>query len=180
MHCNDLKPLSPEIAHAYRQLVAELDKKISEISSGVLQQQLRCAPGCDGCCVQFSVLPLEAAMVAEAVMGKKVRYDDTDGEGCKLLKEGLCSLYDNRPVICRTQGLPLAYVDEEAGIIEVSACQVNFRDDYPLSHDELFYMDSFNGRLAQLNAEYCRENAIDLKIRIPLADCLPGRMQSAR
>ncbi|WP_136798690.1 YkgJ family cysteine cluster protein [Desulfosediminicola ganghwensis] len=166
-----LKRLSPAISHAYIQLIMELDERISEISATQLQKQLKCGPGCDGCCIQFSVLPLEAAIVAEAAVAKNVTAEN-NGESCSLLKDGLCSVYEVRPVICRTQGLPLAYIDEEAGAIEVSACPVNFPDDYPLSHDELMFMDSYNGRLAQLNVQYCTENDIDCSVRIPLADCV--------
>lgn len=174
MCSNTLNPVSPEIVEAYRQLVAELDGKIAEIYSVSLKKQLRCEPGCDGCCMRFSVLPVEAALVGQAVVAKGISLEN-DQQNCLLLKDGLCSIYDLRPVICRTQGLPLAYVDEEAGAIEVSACPLNFPDDYPLSHEELLYMDPFNSRLAQLNAEYCRENDLDLEVRIPLAACLAGQ-----
>lgn len=175
MNGKNLKPLSPEIDHAYRLLVAELDEKIAEISRTLLQnKQLQCGPGCDGCCMPFSVLPIEAAMIAEVVITRRVCVESC-GEGCRLLNDGLCTIYEMRPVICRTQGLPLAYVDEEAGTIEVSACPLNFPDEYPLSHEELFYMDSFNGRLAQLNVQYCNENGLDLSTRIPLANCIVGK-----
>jgi len=171
MCSNTLKPLSAEIVEAYRQLVAEIDEKIAEILSASLQTPLQCGPGCDGCCMQFSVLPVEAALVGQAVAVKGLNLEENQ-QSCVLLKDGLCSIYDLRPVICRTQGLPLAYVDEEAGAIEVSACPLNFPEDYPLSHEELLYMDPFNSRLAQLNAQYCRENELDLEMRIPLAACL--------
>lgn len=171
---NTLKLPSAEILEAYRQLVVELEEKIAEISSTSLHAPLRCGPGCDGCCMQFSVLPVEAALIAQAVAAKGLSLENNQ-KTCVLLKDGLCSIYDLRPVICRTQGLPLAYIDEEAGAIEVSACPLNFPDDYPLSHEELLYMDPFNGRLAELNVRYCRENDLDPEKRIPLAACLAAQ-----
>lgn len=171
MGIRQFRPLSAELVQVYKKLVADLDEKIVEISSSSLQKQLNCVPGCDECCMQFSVLPIEAAVVAEAVQIHPVTAE-IRGDGCRLLCESRCTIYDMRPLICRTQGLPLAYVDEEAGTIEVSACQKNFPDDYPLSHQELFYMDPFNDRLARLNEQYCEENGLDPRKRIPLAACL--------
>ena len=121
----------------------------------------------------FSVLPLEAAMLAEALAGQSltvVRSPDR----CLLLRDGLCAIYALRPVICRTQGLALAYIDEAAERIEVSACPLNFPDAAPLEQEDLLFMDLFNERLAALNLRYCRLNGLAPERRIALAD-LPAQ-----
>lgn len=92
-----------------------------------------------------------------------------DHSSCSLLHNNLCSIYDIRPLICRTQGLPLGYVDEDSGCIEVSACRLNFADDYQFSHEDLFLMDQFNLSLAELNMQYCSAAKLDPQQRIAIA-----------
>lgn len=161
---------SKQIIDRYNELVAELDEVIAELCEKRFDE-LQCRPGCSDCCVRFSVLPLEAAIV------KRVLHDvhvegDSGKEKCLLLKNDCCTVYDNRPIICRTQGLALGYVDEDAGAIEVSACPLNFPEDYPLTHEDLLFMDEFNSRLYELNLEFCAEVGLDPEKRIPLADLL--------
>lgn len=162
-------PTSPDIRNAYRELVADIEVMTEKFAQDRFRTILQCGPGCADCCIRFSVLPLEAAIVAEALQGQKPIPRD-DGDKCLLLSGDLCQVYEVRPVICRTQGLPLGYIDEAAGTIEVSACPLNFPDDYPLTHDDLLYMDQFNSRLAALNLQYCRAAGLDPEKRIPLAD----------
>ena len=159
------------IRGAYYQLIADLDTTITALAGNRFQSILRCGPGCSDCCMQFSVLPLEAAFIAE-ILQAKILVAGNDREKCLLLADDLCQVYEVRPVICRTQGLPLGYVDEVAGAIEVSACPLNFPDDFPLTHDDLLYMDQFNSRLAELNLQYCRATGLDSEKRIPLADLI--------
>ena len=168
-------PLPAEsIRKAYRQLIADLDSMIGALAGGRFQTVLNCGPGCSDCCTRFSVLPLEAALVSEMLRERTPIRAGAAREKCLLLADDLCQVYEVRPVICRTQGLPLGYIDEEAGTIEVSACPLNFADEYPLGHDDLLYMDQFNRRLAELNLHYCRAAGLDPEKRIPLAELIPA------
>lgn len=164
-----LPPPSPDIRRAYRELVADIEAMTEKYTQERFRTIMQCGPGCADCCIRFSVLPLEAAVVAEALQGKIVLLQD-EGDKCLLLSGDLCQVYEVRPVICRTQGLPLGYIDEAAGTIEVSACPLNFPEDYPLAHDDLLYMDTFNSRLAALNLQYCHAAGLNPERRIPLAD----------
>lgn len=157
------------ILHAYRQLIADIDTMIDKLAGSRFKAVMKCGPGCSGCCTQFSVLPLEAAIVSGITQSQRPAAGN-DREKCLLLADDLCQIYEVRPVICRTQGLPLGYIDEEAGTIEVSACPLNFPDDYPLGHDDLLFMDRINRRLAELNLDYCRAAGLDPEKRISLAD----------
>jgi Fe-S-cluster containining protein len=157
------------IRAAYRQLVHDIDIMADTLTRERFSTVMQCRAGCSDCCVQFSVLPLEAALVAEMLGGRALSAKQ-ENEKCLLLSDDLCLVYEVRPIICRTQGLPLGYIDEEAGAIEVSACPINFPDDFPLSHDDLMFMDAFNQRLAELNLQYCRLAGLDPEVRIPLAD----------
>ena len=119
----------------------------------------------------FAVLALEAAIIVHLLVPSQV-VSPADEKKCLLLREGLCSVYEQRPIICRTQGLPLGYIDEEAGTIEVSACELNFTQSYPFTHDDLLFMDTFNRRLAGLNQQYCCSAGLRPERRIPISDLI--------
>ena len=157
------------IRQDYEQLIREIDRCVQDLTAGRLAGRVRCAPGCAECCMAFSVLALEAALLSEALVDLSAPGETPEG-CCSFLQDGFCRLYAARPVICRTQGMALAYINEISRSIEVSACPVNFPEDAPLEHEDLFFMDEFNGRLAELNLRYCRQNGLEPEIRIALAD----------
>ncbi len=204
-------PLFPlpndKLKFAYLQLATDIDSLIGSLISERFKKKLKCRPGCIECCINFSVLPLEAAFIIEAIKDSTPTQTDVDSK-CPLLlvpyssksvkknkKTGSvfyeklrlpprhlsrlisrlpglgdhCSIYDIRPIICRTQGLPIAYIDEASGSIEVSACQINFADDYQFSQKDLLFMDQLNQRLAELNLQYCNATGQDPHKRVPLA-----------
>ncbi|MBU0968257.1 MAG: YkgJ family cysteine cluster protein [Proteobacteria bacterium] len=160
----------------YRDLVGRIDgeiKKTAELYGG----RLRCSPGCSTCCTISSVLPLEAALLRQAIgrldeQVKKKIQSQAAGSSCPLLVDRLCVVYQSRPLICRTHGLPIAYVDYERQAIEVSACPLNFAEDYDFEQDELFFIDPFNGELVRLNEEYCTALGINSKFRVPMQELL--------
>ncbi len=81
---------------------------------------------------------------------------------CPLLVNDRCSIYEARPLICRTQGLPLLLEAEDGGL-EVDFCPLNFTgagavDD--LDEDHLAPLDALNLRLSLLNLEHCRETGL--------------------
>lgn len=163
-------PLPDEqVVIAYTKLVFEIDKRVSELTAEHFATVLQCAPGCSDCCMRFSVLPLEAALVRKR-LDTAEPFSSKEEIKCVMLSDDLCRIYEIRPVICRTQGVPVAYIDEEAGAIEVSACQLNFAADYPLTHDHLLFMDQFNSRLYELNQQYCQTNGLEPAQRIPITD----------
>ena len=162
-----------DIRIAYLELVREIDQAVSQLAEGRLAGRIGCRPGCSSCCLAFSVLPLEAAMLQQGILPPSPSAGLRQDGQCVFLAGGLCSAYLHRPVICRTQGLPLAYIDEALERIEVSACPLNFAEDAVLEQEDLLFMDSFNERLAALNLLYCRHHSLDPVVRIPLADLIP-------
>ncbi len=168
----------------YHQLIAALDAEIARVAQ-FHAAALSCGPGCASCCRPFSVLPIEAACVRKAIgalnRASREQLDRNRAKGdnrCPLLIDDLCAIYAARPVICRTQGLPLAYVDEEREAIEVSACGLNFPDDHVFAPEDLLFLDPFNLRLAALNQAWCSKQNLDPTTRIPLRELacstLPG------
>ena len=160
----------------YHRLLATLDAEIARIGARHAAA-LSCGPRCASCCLAFSVLPLEAACLREALGAlpptSREQLDRNLAEGddrCPLLIDDLCSVYAARPVICRTQGLPLAYVDAEREAIEVSACPLNFSDDFAFAPKHLLFMDEFNAILSELNRAWCRKQGLAPDRRIPLRE----------
>lgn len=102
---------------------------------------MQCQVGCTGCCQQdLTVLPLEAAIVAEhvdqlppAARQATIRRSRTAGPPCVFLDDGCCTIYAARPLICRAHGLPILQRDADAAAAEasVSVCSLNFVDGVP-------------------------------------------------
>jgi len=98
--------------------------------------RLRCGPGCADCCGDdLTVFEVEAERIRR-------RHDALLSEGvphrrgaCAFLDaRGSCRIYPDRPYVCRTQGLPLRWLDRvevEAGSQEVEV--VERRDICPLN-----------------------------------------------
>jgi Fe-S-cluster containining protein len=105
--------------------------------------------------------PIRARVEEQA---REVIKREARGEpvACPLLVDNRCSIYESRPLICRTQGLPLL-IEAENGEREVDFCPLNFTeagavDD--LDEDHLVPLDALNLRLALLNLEHCRKTGL--------------------
>lgn len=95
---------------------------------------------------------------------RKVLERDRQGQSvaCPLLVDDRCSIYEARPLICRTQGLPLL-VEAEDGEQEVDFCPLNFTEAgavEDLDEDHLIPLDAMNMRLALINLRHCRETGL--------------------
>ena len=167
-----LPPPDAPLRTAYQDLIAEIDQRMQCLVRQRFSGLLHCRPGCSACCIEFAVLPLEAAHL-QAVLCEEKRPATSSslGKCCLLLANGHCSVYERRPVLCRTQGLALAYIDADQ-TIEVSACPINFPEEFSFEQDDLLFMDSFNDRLAVLNLRYCRQAGLQADCRIALSDIL--------
>jgi hypothetical protein len=105
--------------------------------------QMACRPGCDGCCrARLSVTPLEAEAIrallaklhepARASLRARAQAilagpDAPASEvRCVALDEdGRCAIYEARPLVCRSHGVPIRTRDPR-GLPVVSACALNF------------------------------------------------------
>lgn len=159
-----LPPVSDQLRDEYGSLTAEVDLLVDTLAER-LHEHIRCTPGCSSCCRTFSVCPLEGSLLA---MQSRPASQPCDGSRCRLLVDDRCSAYPHRPLICRTQGMPIGYVDAGLEQIEVSACPLNFAATYSFTVDDLLFLDPFNARLAELNRRYCLENGLDARLRLPL------------
>jgi len=161
-----------ETVDKYWQLVADLESEVRRIS-GYYTDRLKCGPGCSDCCRPFAVFPVEAHIIRSAIKQNSEKCCGPGGERagfCPLLRARYCTIYELRPLICRTQGLPIGYIDHEHALIEVSACELNFGDGDQFEVDRLLMMDTFNGRLREINVAFCKTNNIDPWQRISISE----------
>lgn len=124
------------------------------------QKHMMCRAGCDLCCMDYSIFPVEFFSIAEALENEefRLRGETLKNDGsCVLLKDHKCSIYAQRPIICRTHGLPLLFANDE-GEWELSACELNFNDfDLEDFTDEnTFPQDKYNSRLFMINKEFVK------------------------
>jgi uncharacterized protein len=122
-----------------------------------------CAAGCDRCCqVRFSVFEVEAAPIrralaeleiADPTLRARVRQQGRDphASACALLVDGRCSVYAERPLICRSHGLPIATrdPDDPDGPLTLDHCPLNFVDVAP-PRASVLILDAINRPLAVL------------------------------
>lgn len=123
-------------------------------------ERLKCARGCASCCVDgITVFEVEALEIrrhhAELLDGA-----EPHGEGaCAFLDgEGACRIYEHRPYVCRTQGLPLRWIDEvEDGVVAElrDICPLNEEGEpiETLDEEDCWTLGPVEERLARLQIE---------------------------
>lgn len=123
---------------------------------------IACGPGCYECCSpDLAVFGVEAERIASALnrlasdrpeTRAKIRAQGRDEtrQHCALLVDGLCSVYDERPLICRSHGLAVALPsDENPDETTITSCHHNYRQQPPPSSSVLV-LDAINAPLAVL------------------------------
>ncbi len=93
--------------------------------------RLHCHSGCSSCCVdELSVFEVEAEHIRvhhALLLAQGVPH--AVGACAFLDAEGACRIYEERPYVCRTQGLPLRWIEEEDNE------SAEFRDICPLNQE---------------------------------------------
>jgi len=105
--------------------------------------QMECKSGCAKCCyTDISVFDVEANLIREWFnkldenFKKELKniWSNKNNEGaCSFLYEEKCTIYEVRPIICRTQGAPLFLANENV----LDFCPLNFKDQDPPKEDWL-------------------------------------------
>ncbi|HXC92707.1 MAG TPA: YkgJ family cysteine cluster protein [Geobacteraceae bacterium] len=143
----------------YLAFLERVDKLCSKITAEFAAEIL-CRAGCSGCCRHLNLFTVEAAHLADAVRklspeAKELlagRIDWAEEGSCPLLLDGCCLVYRERPVICRTHGLPL--ITEIEGERMVDFCEENFRGVTSLSGDMVIDLDTLNRTLVAINGRF--------------------------
>lgn len=169
----------------YFELLDRIDSRTKQLAA-LHGKALVCRPCCASCCRNLSVFPVEfhairAAMTRAGIDPETVPFDES--APCGFLNEGLCRIYPFRPIICRTHGLPILFLDDSAGEYawEVSFCELNFagRDYIEFTDDMLLDIEGINADLSRINREFIALKEQEKKhpmLRIPLKElCIPNR-----
>lgn len=121
--------------------------------------RLQCGLGCTDCCRdEITVFAVEAERI-RAAHGDLLASQAPHPVGkCAMLgRRGECRIYDARPYVCRTQGLPLRWLDVdesfESAVEYRDICPLNEAGEPPLEEleaDECWTLGPLEGRLAEL------------------------------
>ncbi|HOY74444.1 MAG TPA: YkgJ family cysteine cluster protein [Deltaproteobacteria bacterium] len=104
-----------DILKSLEALYLEVDEAALRLMS-IHAGRLHCSPGCSTCCIDdITVFEVEAQYIAHHA-AEIIETGDPHPEGaCAFLDgEGSCRIYKYRPYVCRTQGLPLRWIEETA------------------------------------------------------------------
>lgn len=163
----------------YYKLRSEIDALIEELEQ-IHKPHLSCKRGCDLCCMAFSVFPVEFYAIREELNDKinsGLLPAPKNEEDCRFLKNHNCTIYPSRPILCRTHGLPLLYMNNEGTEWELSHCELNFTDydTDEFNHENTYPQDTLNSKLYMINRDFVA-NFTEVKYsetdRIPLSELI--------
>lgn len=143
---------------SYLALRNEIDQLADRLANQH-HEHMQCKKGCDLCCMEFNILPIEFYYIQHKLKTETPEINtEASDESCIFLKNHCCTIYEHRPVICRTHGLPLLYMNSDTEEWELSACELNFTDFDEFDDENTFPQDKFNSRLFVLNEALLKEN----------------------
>lgn len=162
----------------YRLFVNRVDELCGRINQQ-FADRISCRAGCSGCCRHLTLFPVEAAALVvalaalpEASLQILTARGEMPADGpCPLLEDDRCLAYKDRPIICRTHGLPLLTEIDGKKIIDY--CPENFRGVTSIPGDGVMNLDLVNRTLVAINAIFVRETAgpaLKSKERFSIAD----------
>lgn len=146
----------------YKALVSKVDGFVEQTSAR-RRDDMRCEKGCDACChAWLSVGPVEADAVRAGLgqltsearelvrargEAQLLREQRAEAPRCAMLEDdGSCAIYEQRPLVCRTQGHALRYptgfipehsVRARTSQGEVTWCPLNYEAARPAPDDVL-------------------------------------------
>jgi uncharacterized protein len=149
-----------------KDLHTEVDIRAATLESRH-RQRMQCKLGCSGCCVDgITVFEVEAERIRNGAKELLATGTPHAPGMCAFLgSEGECRIYALRPYVCRTQGLPLRWIDEEAEAEYRDICPLNDVEAEPLEEleaEECWTLGEVEERLARLNGPAGRVALRDL------------------
>ncbi len=140
---------------ALAKLHAEVDQAVAPLEAQH-SERLVCKRGCHDCCVDaLTVFEIEADRIRHAYP-KLLDHGDPHPTGaCAFLDaDGACRVYDVRPYVCRTQGLPLRWTDDDVGAEYRDICALN-EPGPPITEldaDDCWTLGTYEAQLATLQS----------------------------
>ena len=174
----------------YHELTAKIDAFFNRVASRHAAD-LRCASGCDGCCHQrLTITAVEAAAIRAhaATLSSAARLDLARAAAtaaptrCAALDDaGRCRIYDARPLVCRSHGVPVRMRDARS-LPVVTSCELNFTARGPAAADPDCILDQelVSTMLALVDREHgAQPDDAAPPPRVDLADLLASLSASA-
>jgi uncharacterized protein len=164
----------------YQNLVEKVDEFSSRITAEYANL-IYCKKGCDNCCRNISIFPVEAfslAMALRQTSSTESAYirelaHSAAPDICPLLDNGACLLYQFRPIICRTHGIPLLISDGHEKTLDF--CPKNFIGISTLPSTSVMNLDLLNATLSAINGIFlasCDGTVCRSKDRFSIAEAL--------
>jgi Fe-S-cluster containining protein len=164
--------MNPEKTMLIEDLYAKVDTFQSRLRDE-LTSRSQCKQGCSRCCyVDLSVFEVEANRIREwfQSLGKTEQqsilrqWKEPKQDGaCVFLRNESCTIYEARPLICRTQGLALSFQDEAKTWIDI--CPLNDSMLEIVKENEIINLDLLNRMLSGLENQDANGA---IRSRIPL------------
>jgi len=161
----------PDIMNALEDLYLEIDQRAYELFD-LHSDRLLCRQGCIKCCMDgITVFEVEARNIREHYGGLLELGVPRTEDACAFLdSEGTCRIYPHRPYVCRTQGLPLRWLDETGtgDIVELrDICPENESGPaiVTLPEEQCWTIGPFELRLAALQALVSGKETVRVPLR---------------
>jgi len=121
----------------------QIDEAVAKLTER-LGAMLQCGPGCAACCAdELTVFQVEAdRILARHAQLLAEALPHPPGACAFLDAAGRCRIYADRPYVCRTQGLPLRWIDDGP-------------DGQPAEHRDICALNDPGPALLELPAEAC-------------------------
>jgi hypothetical protein len=148
---------------------------------------ITCHAGCSDCCQRrFSVTALEAEVIAGALAALPTATREAmaarsqkSGDACPALEPGgRCAIYEVRPLVCRSHGLPIRFAPPQEArgkprsLPLVDVCPRNFAGQGPLPTDATLDQTTLSTVLGALDAARADERGRPRGERVDLAALL--------
>lgn len=147
---------------------------------------MECQKGCSDCCrCRLSITRLEEAHLRRGLarLPESVRRElsesarDETREMCPALDaNGACRVYEARPLICRSHGVPLRYRYPVPLIhpSRIDVCEKNFQDvsTQSIPADDVIDQTGLTAELTEIDDQFCDEHGLERGERVPLAHIL--------
>ena len=154
--------ITPEYLDKLEAIHREVDGVAASLGEK-LGDRLVCKRGCSDCCRDdLTVFEIEAVLIADRCGEFLVAAEPAAAGGCAFLDgNGACRIYPWRPYVCRTQGLPLRWLEEaESNVERRDICPLNDavmiergEDLTTIPEEYCWTIGPWEGRLAGLQAE---------------------------
>jgi len=137
----------------------EVDARAARLSE-IHAERLNCQRGCSACCIDgITVFEIEAENIRKNYAELLENETPRRSGACAFLDgEKACRIYPDRPYVCRTQGLPLRWLEEfNDEIIELrDICPLNEAGEpvEELPADLCWTIGEFEARLAGLQDKF--------------------------